>query len=90
MPSPGLEPPLPPLIVIPEHRRHVCACGQFLTTRDEVGQGCCDECFCRSAILHGEPALMTRSRAERVDRLLSHHLAGLITGAAYLSGDPYS
>jgi len=47
LPSPGLEPPLPPLVVIPEMR--VCSCGARMSIRERQ-QGHCDVCSCRSAM----------------------------------------
>ena len=43
LPSPGLEPPHPRLVIIPDRRR-VCLCGKPLQSNAEIQNGECEIC----------------------------------------------
>ena len=79
IPSPGLEPPLPRLVIVPQPHHRVCNCGEVLTDIDERRRGTCSECRCRASILLGTPATVSTARAREIDqvldRIISHPTA---------------
>ena len=44
IPSPGLEPPMPRLVIVPDRR--ICGCGKPLQSTHERQRGTCDVCDC--------------------------------------------